>query len=97
MTRHKQQVIEFLKSLETGDPKPLSYINPERYIQHNLNLGDGLAALEARLRSSAGRGHCSPRFAVVTNVPTSVAIASEDRRPTVSLFSVDLSGYIGHP
>ena len=51
MTHHKQQVIEFLRSFETGDPKPLSYINPDGYIQHNLNLGDGLAALEARLKS----------------------------------------------
>jgi predicted SnoaL-like aldol condensation-catalyzing enzyme len=51
MSHHKQQVIEFLRSFETGDPKPLSYINRDRYIQHNLNLGDGLAALEARLKS----------------------------------------------
>jgi hypothetical protein len=29
MSHHKQQVIEFLRSFETGDPKPLSYINPE--------------------------------------------------------------------
>ena len=51
MTSHKQQVVELLKSFETGDPKPLSYINPDMYIQHNLTLGDGLAALEARLNS----------------------------------------------
>jgi len=51
MTQHKQQVVEFLRSFETGDPKLISYINPERYIQHSLNLGDGLAALEARLGS----------------------------------------------
>ena len=51
MTHHKQQVIEFLRSFETGDSKPLSYIDPERYIQHNLNLGDGLAALAARWKS----------------------------------------------
>jgi hypothetical protein len=37
MTHHKQQVIEFLRSFETGDPKPLSYINPERYMQHRKN------------------------------------------------------------
>ena len=51
MTHHEQQVIEFLRSFETGDSKPLSYIDPAKYIQHNLNLGDGLAALEARLKS----------------------------------------------
>jgi predicted SnoaL-like aldol condensation-catalyzing enzyme len=51
MTHRRKQVIELLRSFETGDPEPLSYINPDRYIQHNLNLGDGLAALEARLKS----------------------------------------------
>lgn len=39
----KQQVVELLKSIETGDTKPVSYINPNKYIQHNLAVGDGLA------------------------------------------------------
>jgi predicted SnoaL-like aldol condensation-catalyzing enzyme len=51
MSKHKQQVTDVLKSFETGDPAPLSSINPRKYIQHNLNLGDGLAALQARLAS----------------------------------------------
>lgn len=40
---NKQKVIELLKSIETGDPKPVSYINPDKYIQHNLAVEDGLA------------------------------------------------------
>src|ERR1700719_1077842 len=32
---------ELLKSLETKDPKPFRYINPRKYIQHNLQIGDG--------------------------------------------------------
>jgi predicted SnoaL-like aldol condensation-catalyzing enzyme len=44
-TNPKQQVVELLKSLETGDPKPLQYINPDKYIQHNLAVGDGMAGL----------------------------------------------------
>ncbi len=28
MTHHKKQVIELLRSFETGDPKPLSYSTP---------------------------------------------------------------------
>ncbi len=39
----KQKVVELLKSIETGDTKPVAYINPKKYIQHNLAIGDGLA------------------------------------------------------
>ena len=39
----KQQVVELLKSIETGDSKPVAYINPNKYIQHNLAVGDGLS------------------------------------------------------
>lgn len=39
----KQKVLSLLKSIETGDPKPAGYINPDKYIQHNLNAADGLA------------------------------------------------------
>ncbi len=51
MSDRKQQVTEILRSFETGDAAPLSSIDPDRYIQHNLSLGDGRAALEARLKS----------------------------------------------
>ncbi len=39
----KRRVIELLTSLETGDAKPISYIDPNKYIQHNLAVPDGLA------------------------------------------------------
>jgi predicted SnoaL-like aldol condensation-catalyzing enzyme len=45
MSERKQQAIDLLKSLETGDPKPIVYINPNKYIQHNLAVGDGMAGL----------------------------------------------------
>ena len=45
MSNRKQQVVDLLKSLETGDPKPLQYINPNKYIQHNLAVGDGMVGL----------------------------------------------------
>ena len=51
MTDHKQQVVELLKSIETGDSKPLAYINPDKYIQHNLAVGDGLAGLNVLFQS----------------------------------------------
>ena len=33
---------KLIESIETGDSEPISYINPDRYIQHNLAVGDGL-------------------------------------------------------
>jgi predicted SnoaL-like aldol condensation-catalyzing enzyme len=51
MTGHKQQVTALLKSIETGDSKPLGYINPNKYIQHNLAVADGLAGVRVLLQS----------------------------------------------
>jgi predicted SnoaL-like aldol condensation-catalyzing enzyme len=48
---YKQLVVELLKTIETGDPKPLAYINPGKYIQHNLSAGDGLSGLRTLLQS----------------------------------------------
>lgn len=41
-SQHKQRVVALLKSIETGDPAPISAINPNKYIQHNLAAADGL-------------------------------------------------------
>ena len=47
--RMKTQVTELLNSIETGDSGPVRYINPNKYIQHNLSVGDGLAGFGALL------------------------------------------------
>jgi predicted SnoaL-like aldol condensation-catalyzing enzyme len=39
---HKQQVVDLLKAIETGDSKAFAYVNPNKYIQHNLAIADGL-------------------------------------------------------
>ena len=44
-----QRVVALLESLETGDPTPVSYINPDKYIQHNLGVADGLEGFGAVL------------------------------------------------
>jgi len=49
MSNPKQQVIALLKSIETGDPAPVSVINPDQYIQHNLAVADGLSGFGALL------------------------------------------------
>lgn len=40
---NKEKVVALLNSLESGDSGPVGYINPNKYIQHNLAIGDGLA------------------------------------------------------
>ena len=48
---YKQQVVDLLKALETSDPKPFSYINPNKYIQHNLDVAEGPAGVAALVKS----------------------------------------------
>jgi len=40
---NKEKVVALLKSIETGASEPVSYINSNKYVQHNLAVGDGLA------------------------------------------------------
>lgn len=40
---NRDKVVALLNSIETGDPGPVGYINPDKYIQHNLMVGNGLA------------------------------------------------------
>jgi predicted SnoaL-like aldol condensation-catalyzing enzyme len=47
----KQQVIGLLKSLETKDPVLLAYVNPNKYIQHNLQVGPGPAGVAALIKN----------------------------------------------
>ncbi len=46
---HKTKAAALLESLETGDSTPVGYINPSKYIQHNLGVADGLAGFGAVL------------------------------------------------
>lgn len=39
---NKEKVVTLLNSFNTGDQTPISYINPTKYIQHNLSVADGL-------------------------------------------------------
>ncbi len=48
---YKPQVTQLLKSIETGDAQPVGYVNPNKYIQHNLAVGDGLAGFGAVLQA----------------------------------------------
>lgn len=44
---NKEKAVALLTSLETGDQSAIAYINPQKYIQHNLAVGDGLEGFGA--------------------------------------------------
>lgn len=44
---NKDKVVALVSSIETGAPEPIAYINPNKYIQHNLAVADGLAGFGA--------------------------------------------------
>ena len=52
----KEQVVALLKTVETGDTVPIAYINPEKYIQHNLQVADGVDGLREAIREAAKSG-----------------------------------------
>ena len=57
-TSNKDRICALLKSIETGDPGPVSVVNEARYIQHNPQThegSEGLAALFKRLSETSPR------------------------------------------
>jgi len=47
---NKQRVLDLLKSIESGDPAPIAFINPAQYTQHNLAAADGLQGFGALMQ-----------------------------------------------
>ncbi|SDX54360.1 Predicted SnoaL-like aldol condensation-catalyzing enzyme [Ruegeria halocynthiae] len=55
---NRDRICALLKSIETGDPAPVSVVNEARYIQHNPQThegSEGLAALFKRLSETSPR------------------------------------------
>jgi len=52
----KQKAVAVIESLETGAKEPIAYINPTKYIQHNLAVGDGLEGFGAVLANAPEGG-----------------------------------------
>jgi predicted SnoaL-like aldol condensation-catalyzing enzyme len=48
---NKEKVVELLKAIETGASEPIAYINPNKYVQHNLGAADGLAGFGELLKA----------------------------------------------
>lgn len=53
---NREKAVALLESLETGDHEPISYVNPEKYIQHNLSVGDGLAGFGEVMKNAPEGG-----------------------------------------
>lgn len=53
---NKDKVVALLNSFNTGDQTPISYINPKKYIQHNLAVGDGLAGFGEVMKNAPPQG-----------------------------------------
>jgi len=52
---NKAKAIALIESLETGAQEPIGYINSDKYIQHNLAVGDGLEGF-GKVVSNAPKG-----------------------------------------
>ncbi len=53
---NKEKAIAVIESLENGAKEPIAYINPEKYIQHNLGVADGLAGFGAVMANAPKEG-----------------------------------------
>ncbi len=53
---NKQKVVALLNSIETKDAAPIGYINPNKYVQHNLSIPDGLSGFGAVLQNAPKEG-----------------------------------------
>jgi len=53
---NKDKAVALIESLQTGDDKAVGYINPDKYIQHNLAVGDGLAGFGEIIKNAPPEG-----------------------------------------
>ncbi len=53
---NKKKVSELLDTFNTGDSAPIAYINAEHYVQHNLDVADGLAGFGEVMKNAPPQG-----------------------------------------
>lgn len=53
---NKEKAIAVIESLETGNKEAIGYINPNKYIQHNLAVADGLEGFGAVMANAPEGG-----------------------------------------
>ncbi|MBX7058812.1 MAG: hypothetical protein K1X75_12165 [Leptospirales bacterium] len=53
---NREKAVELISSLQSGDHAPIAYINPDKYIQHNINVGDGMAGFGELMQHKPPQG-----------------------------------------
>ncbi len=53
---NKEKVVALLNTFNTGEHAPIAYINPSKYIQHNLDVADGLEGFGAVMQHAPPQG-----------------------------------------
>lgn len=56
MELNKKKVSELLDTFNTGDTAPIAYINAEHYVQHNLDVADGLEGFGEVMQNAPPQG-----------------------------------------
>ena len=56
MTTNTEKAVALINSFNTGDTAPIAYINADNYIQHNLDVADGLAGFGAVMENAPPQG-----------------------------------------
>jgi len=87
--QQEHAVLDLLAAYSTGDPSAFDVINPDTFIQHDPQIGDGLAGLKAWLASiPPGQISVTP-VRVLADGPY-VAVHSETRLPSGDTTSWDI-------
>jgi len=53
---NKEKAVAVLNSFNTGSDAPLSFVNPDKYIQHNLGAPDGFQAFAGMVKMASKQG-----------------------------------------
>jgi len=53
---NKEKAVALINTFNTGDQEPIAYINPNKYIQHNLAVSDGLAGFGEVVKNAPPEG-----------------------------------------
>ena len=78
MIDNKAKVIALIDSFNSGDPAPIDNISKQSYIQHNLDVPDGLEGLLGALKNAPPEGFSSKIHRVIADGPFVVAHVEYD-------------------
>jgi len=62
-----EKAVALIESFNTGDSGPVAYINPDKYIQHNLDVGDGLSGFGEVVQNAPPQGFSAKVHRVIAD------------------------------